>query len=100
MRRRTIFFLIVIVLLGVATYYVDFGFGKAPKLDIAGYKNDLTVKQGLDLQGGIQIVMQVDCPNGQQNCDRAGKMSAVVDNVNRRIAGGLSVNDAVVREED
>jgi len=100
MRRRNILFLIFVVLLAVGTYYIDFGFGKPPSINIAGYQNSLTLQEGLDLKGGIQITMQAVCPNSQPTCDRAGKMSALIDNVNRRIAQGLAVNDAVVRQED
>ena len=100
MHRRTFLFLIFIVVLAVGTFWVDFGFGKPPSIDFGGYKNPLTVNQGLDLQGGIQVVMQVNCPDTNKNCDRGAAMSAIVDNLQRRIAGGLAVNDAVVRTAD
>ncbi len=100
MHRRTFLFLIFIVVLAVGTFWVDFGFGKSPSIDFGGYKNPLTVNQGLDLQGGIQVVMQVNCPDTNKNCDRGAAMSAIVDNLQRRIAGGLAVNDAVVRTAD
>src|SRR5262249_46600618 len=60
---------------------------------------DLTLKQGLDLQGGIQIIMQAQCPADDQKCDKASRMDAVVRNINSRIQGGLAVNDAVVRQQ-
>lgn len=100
MRRGTIVFLLFIVLLGFGAFWVDFGlFGKAPSINIGGYHNALTVNQGLDLQGGIQLVEQASCPQGKPNCDFSQYMPAVLDNVNRRISGGLAVNDAVVRQE-
>ncbi len=99
MRQRTLLFLFFILLLGVGAYYVDFGFGKQPSIDIGGYKNSLVVNQGLDLKGGVQLVMEASCPQAKPNCDYSQYMSSVVDNINRRIAGGLAVNDAVVRLE-
>ncbi len=100
MRRGTILFLLFIVLLGFGAFWVDFGlFGKSPSINIGGYKNSLTVNQGLDLKGGIQLVEQASCPQDKPNCDFAQYMPNVLDNVNRRIAGGLAVNDAVVRQE-
>src|SRR5215468_3171089 len=99
MRRRTLLLLLFILLLGVGTFWVAFGFGKPPSIDIGGYKNDLTLKQGLDLQGGIQIIMQAQCPADDQKCDKASRMDAVVRNINSRIQGGLAVSDAVVRRQ-
>jgi preprotein translocase subunit SecD len=97
MRGRTLIFLFVILLLGVGAFYVDFGFGKQPSINFAGYKNNLTINQGLDLQGGVQMILQASCPQSKPNCDYSQYMNSVVDNINRRIAGGLAVNDAVVR---
>jgi preprotein translocase subunit SecD len=99
MRGRTLVFLALIALLGVAAFWIDFGFGKQPKIDFGGYTNDLTVHQGLDLQGGLQIVLEAKCPTDKPKCDINASMPAVIDNVNRRIAGGLAVNDAVVRQQ-
>ena len=100
MRRGTVVFLLFIVLLGAGAWFVDFGFGRSPSLTIGSYHNDLTVKQGLDLQGGIELVMQAHCPQDKPNCDRSQYMTALINNVQQRVAKGLAVNDAVVREEN
>lgn len=100
MRRRTITFLLFIMLLGVGAFFVDFGFGKKPSIDIGGYKNSLDVRQGLDLQGGIQLILQPSCPSDTPHCDINSAMTAVIANVQQRIAGGLAVNDATVREQN
>jgi preprotein translocase subunit SecD len=97
MHRRTYLWLLFIVLLAAGAIFVDLP--KTPGVHIAGYNNSLAVKQGLDLQGGVQITMQVYCPSGQPKCDITSAMPAIIDNLNRRIAQGLAVNDAVVREE-
>src|SRR5258708_29166809 len=97
MRGRTLVFLALIALLGVAAFWIDFGFGKPPKIDFGGYTNDLTVHQGLDLQGGLQIVLEATCPTDKPKCDINASMPAVIDNINRRIAGGLAVHRALVR---
>ncbi|HKV85236.1 MAG TPA: hypothetical protein VJN88_11820, partial [Ktedonobacterales bacterium] len=99
MRRRTINFLLFILLLGVGAFFVDFGFGTKPSIDIGGYKNSLDVRQGLDLQGGIQLILTPKCPSDTPHCDISSAMSAVIANVQQRIAGGLAVNDATVREQ-
>src|SRR5215472_1820072 len=97
MHRRTYLWLLFIVLLAAGAIFVDLP--KTPGIHIAGYNNSLAVKQGLDLQGGVQITMQVYCPTGQPNCHIDSAMPAIIDNLNRRIAQGLAVNDAVVRAE-
>src|SRR5260221_13695066 len=99
MRGRTLVFLALIALLGVAAFWIDFGFGKPPKIDFGGYTNDLTVHQGLDLQGGLQIVLEATCPTDKPKCDINASMPAVIDNIKRRIAGGLAANHAVGRPE-
>jgi preprotein translocase subunit SecD len=97
MHRRTYLWLLFIAFLAAGAIFVDLP--KTPGIHIAGYNNSLAVKQGLDLQGGVQITMQVYCPTGQPNCKISDAMPAIIDNLNRRIAQGLAVNDAVVRAE-
>jgi preprotein translocase subunit SecD len=97
MHRRTYLWLLFIALLAAGAIFVDLP--KTPGIHLAGYNNSLAVKQGLDLQGGVQITMQVYCPTGQPKCDITSAMGAIIENLNRRIAQGLAVNDAVVREE-
>ena len=95
---RTFAFLFFIVLLGAGAVFVDLP--KTPGIHIGGYNNALELKQGLDLKGGIQLVMQARCPDSQPKCDVNKYMSAVIDNVNRRVSQGLGLNDATVREEN
>jgi preprotein translocase subunit SecD len=89
-----------IALLALGTFWVDIGWGgKKSTINFAGYTNTLTVGQGLDLTGGIQLTLQATCPQDKQNCDIPSKMSATIDNVNRRVSQGLGLNDAVVRQQ-
>ena len=97
MHRRTYLWLLFIALLAAGAIFVDLP--KTPGIHLAGYNNSLTVQQGLDLQGGVQITMQVKCPTGQPHCSIQPQMGAIIDNLNRRISEGLAVNDAVVRSE-
>lgn len=97
---RTITFLLFILLLGAGAFYIDFvQVFRWPTINFGGYKNDLTVKQGLDLQGGIQFVMQAHCPPEQPHCDVSRHMSDVIDNINRRVSQGLGLNEAVVQQQ-
>ncbi len=99
MRRDRLWtFLLFVVLLGAGAFYVDFHeVFHWPGINVAGYKNDLTIRQGLDLQGGVQFILQASCPTDQKNCDKASLLPQTVDNINRRISQGLGVNEATVR---
>ena len=91
--------LLFIALLGVGAFYVDFGLFKHTGINIGGYQNDLTIKQGLDLKGGIQVVMQATCPPDDLKCDISQSMPGVISNINTRVSHGLGLNDAVVRQQ-
>lgn len=94
---RSILFLVFILLLGAGAVYVDLP--NTPGIHIGGYNNPLQVKQGLDLKGGIQIVLEASCPSDQPKCDIASLLPDALNAVQKRVAGGLSVNDAVVRQQ-
>ena len=108
-RRSPIFFLGFIIVLAVGAWYVDsawtsFWFFKPPNhgINFAGYQNDLKVKEGLDLQGGIQFVLQASCPSDKPKCNDSyisQNMGAVVNNLDRRVNGGLGVTEAIVQTQ-
>lgn len=97
-RGNTLLFLLVILLLGGGAFYVDFqSVFHWPTIDIAGYQNKLELRQGLDLQGGVQFVFLASCPQAHPNCDKTTVMPQVVENINRRITQGLAVGEPSVR---
>ncbi len=109
MRRGTLspwVFLVIILLLGFGSVYVDLAntplWPSNKGINFLGYKNGLQVQEGLDLRGGIQFVMQASCPSNKPTCNDQyikDNLASVVDNLNRRINGGLGVTDPVVRTE-
>src|SRR5260221_10813065 len=99
MRGRTLVFLALIALLGVAAFWIDFGFGKPPKIDFGGYTNDLTVHQGLDLQGGLQILLEGTWPTDKPKFDINTSMPAGLNNIKRRIGSGPALNDPLLRPQ-
>ncbi len=97
MRRSTLLLLLLIIALAGAAAYID-----APNnggIHIGGYHNDLTVRQGLDLQGGVQILLQASCNVPVPKCTSADldRMPDVRDNIERRVNGGLGVSEPVIR---
>ncbi|HEV7127397.1 MAG TPA: protein translocase subunit SecD [Ktedonobacterales bacterium] len=103
-----VFFLFIIVL-AIAAYYVDsawtpyWPFKPANHgISIGSYQNDLKVHLGLDLQGGIQFVLQASCPSSNTKCNASyisDNLPAVVNNLTSRVNGGLGVTDAVIRTQ-
>ncbi|HZC06674.1 MAG TPA: protein translocase subunit SecD [Ktedonobacterales bacterium] len=94
---RSILFLVFILLLGAGAAYVDMP--NTPGIHIGSYKNSLQVKQGLDLKGGIQIVLEASCPSDQPKCDIGALLPDALNAVQKRVSGGLGVNDSVVRQQ-
>lgn len=99
MRRRTLFLLLFIILLAAGAAYVD-----APNnggIHIGGYNNDLPVREGLDLQGGVQLLLQASCDVPTPHCssDQLALMPDVRDNIERRVNGGLGVSEPIIQLE-
>ena len=99
-------FLVFILVLGFGAFYVDSAWTPLwPSnhgINIGGYKNELKVKQGLDLQGGIQFVLQASCPSKNKKCNDAfisDNLPAVVQNLNTRVNNGLGINDVVIQTQ-
>jgi preprotein translocase subunit SecD len=67
-------------------------------IHIGSYSNDLQVRQGLDLQGGVQVLLQANC---DPNCNgsQLGAMSDTRDAIERRVNGGLGVSEPVIQLE-
>jgi preprotein translocase subunit SecD len=100
MRRSTLLLLLFILLLAAGAAYVD-----APNnggIHIGGYSNDLQVRQGLDLEGGVQVLLQATCSlKGDSNCKNGelNNMGNALDNIQRRVNGGLGVSEPVIRQQ-
>jgi preprotein translocase subunit SecD len=97
MRRSTFFLLLFILLLAAGAAYVD-----APNnggIHLGGYNNDLQVRQGLDLEGGVQVLLQATCdvPTKHCNQDQLNAMPDVRDAIERRVNGGLGVSEPVIQ---
>jgi preprotein translocase subunit SecD len=63
-------------------------------LDIAGFKQDVNINEGLDLQGGIQLLLEADPPAGTKI--DSDTMEGVRDTIERRV-NGLGVSEPVVQ---
>ncbi len=95
---RSILFLVFILLLGAGAAYV--ANPNTPGINFGGYKNALKANLGLDLTGGVEIQLQAHCPSDKPNCDINALLPNTVNTVQKRVSGGLGVNDAVVQTLD
>ena len=95
MRRGTLTVLLFIILLAAAAVYVDLP--NTPGIHILGIDNPLTVKQGLDLQGGISVLLKPDPAQHYDPNTLATEMPAVRDALEQRVNGGLGVNEPSIR---
>ena len=95
MRRGTLTVLLFIILLAAAAVYTDLP--NTPGIHILGINNPLTIKQGLDLQGGISVLLKPDPSQHYSQQTLNDEMPAVRDALEQRVNGGLGVNEPSIR---
>jgi preprotein translocase subunit SecD len=93
MRRGTLSLLLFIVLLAAGAAYVDWP--NNPGIHFLGINIPLTVKEGLDLQGGIRALLVPSQHYDQATLDQ--EMPAVRNAIEQRVNGGLGVNEPNIR---
>ena len=97
MRRGTLTLLFFIILLAVGASYVIFWPNNDGKTTQAfhGIPNPFVFKQGLDLQGGVRVLL---VPSNGQNptADQIENTRAQIEN---RVNGGLGVNEPSIRTQ-
>jgi preprotein translocase subunit SecD len=64
------------------------------RLDVGSFKADHPIQQGLDLQGGVQVLLEARPPQGQ-SID-SDTLSGTRDTIERRV-GGLGVSEPLVQ---
>ena len=98
MQRRVLPAIFIVVLAILAIYIA---IPKSPSIHIGplSIKNDAKLKQGLDLQGGIQFLLKASCPTETPKCDINTYLPATILNVENRVNGGLGVSEAVVTSQ-
>jgi len=64
MRSRNVVLLVTILIVSLVVIYVDLP--NSPGLHVGPIDQDFAIRQGLDLQGGLQVLMEVDMPPDQE----------------------------------
>lgn len=91
MRFRTWHMLLFIVLLTLLAGWVDL---PGSTLDIGGFKKNHPVREGLDLQGGLQVLLQANPPPGQK-VDK-DTLAGTRDTIERRV-NALGVSEPLIQ---
>ena len=84
------------VLIFIAALFLFTGWVSLPgeTLDIGGFKEDHPVQEGLDLQGGLQVVLEADPPPGIEVDDDT--LTGVRDTLERRV-NQLGVSEPLIQ---
>ncbi|HLX56380.1 MAG TPA: protein translocase subunit SecD, partial [Ktedonobacteraceae bacterium] len=80
-----------IILLAAAAVYVDLP--NTPGIHILGIDKSLQVQLGLDLQGGVRVLLVPDPSQHYPTSTLNDEMPAVRDSIEQRVNGGLGVNE-------
>jgi|SRR5579884_2918932 len=97
MQRKTLTMLLFIFLLAGAAAYIDWPQNPGLHIDSLGIHHSLQPRLGLDLQGGIRVLLEPE-QNASLNKDTLMRdMEATRDQIEQRVNGGLGVNEPIVR---
>jgi preprotein translocase subunit SecD len=97
MQRRTLTLFLFILVLAGCTIYIDWPNNPGLHIGWLGIHHPLEVKLGLDLQGGVQVLLE---PDQAQHADAetlTAEINAARDQIEQRVSGGLGVNEPSVR---
>ncbi|MCL5958521.1 MAG: protein translocase subunit SecD [Chloroflexi bacterium] len=99
MQQKHIRLLIGIVILAIVAAWIDLPNNGGIHLDFAGIKIDREIKvhEGLDLQGGMQVMLEADVPPGQQIDSQA--MLAAKGVVENRV-NSLGVSEPLIQLQE
>lgn len=98
MRQRNVTLLIGIILLTAVLIWIDQPNNPGLHLNIGSFRidRDIRIHQGLDLQGGLQVLLEADVPADQQATFDAQTMQAARVIVGNRV-NGLGVTEPLVQ---
>src|SRR2546421_11023406 len=98
MRRGTLLLLLFIVLLAAGAAFVDFWPNPDSKgAPWHGVNNPFTVQQGLDLQGGVSILLVPDPSQHYSRQEISDSIGNTLTQIENRVNGGLHVKEPTFR---
>jgi protein-export membrane protein SecD len=98
LRDRNVGLLLVVIILAAAALWVDLPTNPGLHIHLGpiNFDRDIRVHQGLDLQGGMQVLLEADLPQGQEI--EAGAMDAAKVIVKNRV-DALGVTEPLVQSQ-
>ena len=98
MRERNVALLAGVIILALAAIWVDLPTNPGLHIHLGpiNFDRDIRVHQGLDLQGGLQVLLEADLPEGQEI--EAGAMDAAKVIVGNRV-DALGVAEPLVQSQ-
>ena len=98
MRERSVALLVGVIILALAAIWVDLPTNPGLHIHLGpiNFDRDIRVHQGLDLQGGMQVLLEADLPEGQEI--EAGAMDAAKVIVKNRV-DALGVAEPLVQSQ-
>ncbi len=100
MRRGTLTLLLLIIVLALCAAYVDWPNNHGLNLGWLGINvKQFQVKEGLDLQGGVRVLLIPDPAKKYDPTTVNNEIGAVRDNIEQRVNGGLGVSEPDIRIE-
>jgi len=98
MRRGTLILLLFIVLLGLGAAFVDFW----PNPDSSGkawhgLNNPFTIQEGLDLQGGVSVLLIPDPTQHYTKSEISKAIGTTEQNIQNRVNGAFGVKEPNIR---
>ena len=98
MRRGTLLLLLFIVLLAAGAAFVDFWPNPNSKgVPWHGVNNPFTIQQGLDLQGGVSILLVPDPSQHYSRQEISDSIGNTLTQIENRVNGGLGVKEPTFR---
>ncbi len=95
MQQKNLRILVAILILTIVAVWIDWPSNNQIKFNLGPIRidRDITVHQGLDLQGGMQVLLEADMPGGEITDDSMQAARRIIEN---RV-NGLGVSEPVVQ---
>ncbi len=100
MRKKTITLLLFILVLAGCAAYIDWPNNPGVHIGWLGIDHPLQVKQGLDLQGGVRILLEPDPAQHYDTETLNRDIDATRAQIEQRVNGGLGVNEPIIRVQN
>jgi preprotein translocase subunit SecD len=97
LRRRTLTLFLFILVLAACAAYIDWPGNPGLHIAWLGIHHPLQVKQGLDLQGGVRVLLVSDPTQNYSPDTLAKEIGSTRNQIEQRVNGGLGINEPSIR---